>query len=86
MPTTDALCAQLLPTEGDLWHSTDPTARARAKHYCNRCPLQPACQDAGLARPDNRGIWGGLDTRQRQRLRGVATGGPNPDNAPNGPD
>lgn len=76
------LCADLLPTLGDLWHSTNPTDRAHAKDICDICPLREPCAATGLDWPGARGIWGGLDTRQRQRIRGVKTGGPNPDNTP----
>lgn len=58
--------------EPDLWHSDatgEPGRRinARAKAVCRGCPVRQACLDDGLHRPH--GIWGGLDPRERRRLR-----------------
>lgn len=77
-PKPTARCATLLPTLGDLWHSTDPDERAYAKALCAQCPLLTGCRAAGLGIPDTRGVWGGLDTADRNALRGQA-GLPNPD-------
>lgn len=77
--TTRALCATLLPEVGDLWFSTDHPDRARAKAYCATCPLQAGCAQAGLANQKNRGVWGGLDTRDRRRVLGLPLGGTHPD-------
>ena len=77
----DALCR----TEGhppDLWFPDTVGARAevaRAKMVCRRCPVQPLCLDAALARNESQGVWGGVhfgQTRsgvrdEMRRLRGV---------------
>lgn len=73
-----ALCATEIRWTGDLWFSTNPADREQAKQICARCPIQLACAQAGLADPSTRGVWGGLSTRDRGRLRGQ-TDGPDPD-------
>jgi len=52
---------------------------AIAKTVCRRCPVQPLCLDAALARNESQGVWGGVhfgQTRsgvrdEMRRLRGV---------------
>lgn len=42
-----------------------------AKAWCRRCPVRAECLDFGLEEPH--GVWGGLDRRERVRLKKVRT-------------
>ena len=44
-------------------------AQARARAVCGACPVQRACLDTALARPEDHGIWGGLTANERRRVR-----------------
>lgn len=80
MTTTAALCATLIYEVGDLWFSTDSRDRARAKTICRRCPIRPACAQAGLDAGDTaRGVWGGLSSGDRRVHRTGRLDGPDPD-------
>lgn len=61
-----ALCAQadpeaFFPTLGD---SAQP-----ARRICAGCPVRQECLDFALAQNEEFGVWGGMSTRERQRLR-----------------
>lgn len=40
-----------------------------AKRICGGCRVRPECLAAALARGERWGIWGGLTTQERNRLR-----------------
>ena len=42
---------------------------AHIKALCATCPMQAACLEWALAYPEPFGIWGGLTTQERSRLR-----------------
>lgn len=44
-------------------------AIAKAKAICATCPVSGACLDYALKLPEKHGLWGGLDERQRAKLR-----------------
>lgn len=73
----DAAC-QGLPQV--FWYSGDdddeelPVRERRdlarqAKSVCQGCPVQLACLNYALDNAENYGIWGGLNPRERTRLR-----------------
>jgi WhiB family transcriptional regulator, redox-sensing transcriptional regulator len=39
-----------------------------AKKFCQRCPVKAECLALALANNEQYGIWGGLTTKDRQRL------------------
>lgn len=48
----------------------DRTARESvARGICGTCPVRQPCLAAALVLEEPFGIWGGLDERQRRRLR-----------------
>lgn len=42
---------------------------AEAKAVCRTCPLQRDCLNWALAFPEDWGVWGGHDERQRRDIR-----------------
>ncbi|MFH8797086.1 WhiB family transcriptional regulator [Streptomyces sp. NPDC017941] len=63
---TDALCAQ---TDPDAFFPEVGGSPRAAVRTCATCPVRPDCLAYALARPSLSGIWGGLTTVQRDRLR-----------------
>lgn len=65
------------PWEGALCSETDPEAffpekgesNREAKRICAECPLQVACLSFALTNGEEYGVWGGLSTGERKRLR-----------------
>lgn len=53
----------------DLWFSRDRDAIAQAKKGCRRCPILVQCRDDAIRREDHWGVWGGLTSRDRLKLR-----------------
>lgn len=52
--------------------STDADHRKKArkaKAICNRCPMQQICLDWAIRHDEQWGIWGGMSSRNRARLR-----------------
>jgi WhiB family redox-sensing transcriptional regulator len=45
-----------------------------AKEVCQRCPVRLACLDDALTYREPSGVWGGLTSKQRQRLVQAAKG------------
>ena len=43
-----------------------------ALHLCWKCPVQQACLDYALNRPERYGVWGGLLPYERLRLRALS--------------
>jgi WhiB family redox-sensing transcriptional regulator len=41
----------------------------RAQAICEVCPVRTACLEHALARPEDYGLWGGVDEQQRHRIR-----------------
>lgn len=67
----DAACRGLDP---DIWFPPDvgwaaSTAAQRAKAICERCPLLRVCAEYAIPIAGIQGIWGGLSTRERERIR-----------------
>lgn len=48
-------------------HYSDTTEEA--KSYCARCPVIKECREFALRYPMLKGIWGGLNERERKRRR-----------------
>ena len=65
-PRGDARCAG----QGDLFfpHEHDVITLELALALCRVCPISKACREYGIAY-DVQGVWGGLDERQRRRIR-----------------
>lgn len=65
----NAACAQVDP---EPFHPGKRTRRkdiAAAKALCASCPVAQQCLADALDRTDEYGIWGGLDERERRKLR-----------------
>jgi WhiB family redox-sensing transcriptional regulator len=46
-----------------------PEREARAKAVCAACPVIQECRDHAVRAGESEGIWGGLTTAERRRLR-----------------
>lgn len=64
--TDHALCAQV---GGDVWFPEVGERTGPAKAICRRCPVRRPCLLFALATGQNHGIWGGLSTQERDKLR-----------------
>jgi WhiB family transcriptional regulator, redox-sensing transcriptional regulator len=64
--TGQALCAQADP---DAFFSDSTRQTALAKAICSRCPVRQPCLTFALDTEEESGVWGGLDSRERQMLR-----------------
>jgi WhiB family redox-sensing transcriptional regulator len=53
----------------NLWFPEQGTPAGEAKTICHTCPAQEECLDYALAHPWLQGIWGGLNAKERRRLR-----------------
>jgi WhiB family redox-sensing transcriptional regulator len=62
----DALCSQTDP-EAYFPHIGEPNKLA--KLICSRCVVRDECLDAALKRNEQYGIWGGLNTNERNKLK-----------------
>jgi WhiB family transcriptional regulator, redox-sensing transcriptional regulator len=51
----------------DVFFPQGPSRAART--YCATCPVRVDCLAFAMARPDLRGIWGGLTAAQRENRR-----------------
>ncbi|MGW4852204.1 WhiB family transcriptional regulator [Streptomyces sp. NPDC004288] len=62
------LCAQ---TDPDVFFPDRITARstATAKAICARCSFRAECLRQALTRPEEYGVWGGLDEKELRSLR-----------------
>ncbi|MEU0940376.1 WhiB family transcriptional regulator [Embleya sp. NPDC005971] len=40
-----------------------------AQAVCQRCPVTDACLDWALTKPENEGVWGGLDETERRAMK-----------------
>lgn len=66
--TKDAVCATV---DRDLWFSpeVDPAALREAKRLCGECPARNPCLQHALEQDERWGVWGGLTTGERARMR-----------------
>lgn len=62
----DALCAQI---GGDAWFPEPQESALDAKKICARCPVIDSCLDYSLRTNQQDGIWAGLTTDARRKLR-----------------
>lgn len=46
----------------------------KAKSICRTCPVRERCLDEALARGEQYGVWGGMDTDERRALERVRDG------------
>jgi WhiB family redox-sensing transcriptional regulator len=61
------LCAQ---TDPELFFPEKGGSIVAAKRICRKCPVQAECLAFGLANREPFGVFGGLSTRERDRLIG----------------
>jgi WhiB family redox-sensing transcriptional regulator len=61
-----ALCAQADP---EAWFPEVGERAKLAKAICGHCPALASCRAYAIARPELRGIWGGLSERERRVIR-----------------
>jgi WhiB family redox-sensing transcriptional regulator len=59
------LCAQ---TDPELFFPEKGGSTEAAKKLCEKCPVKTECLAFGLANREPYGVFGGLSTRQRDRL------------------
>lgn len=54
----------------DSFYAKDSEKRKkdRTKEFCNPCPVRLQCLQWALQHHEQWGIWGGLDSRQRNKL------------------
>ncbi|UJV42918.1 WhiB family transcriptional regulator [Streptomyces sp. AMCC400023] len=57
----------------DIWFAEDDDPGAKeerllAKAICGQCACRPSCLTAALERGERAGVWGGLDTEERNQL------------------
>lgn len=45
------------------------TTYTQARQLCNLCPVRPNCLEYALENWEDRGLWGGLTPRERQKAR-----------------
>ena len=63
----DAACARV---DADLWYPEKGAVSPEAKRICKtRCRVREQCETWALDNHEQYGIWGGLSTPERQRLR-----------------
>lgn len=62
----DGLCAQ---TDPEAFFPETGESTREAKAMCARCPVATECLEDALRRDERFGIWGGLSTRERQRVK-----------------
>lgn len=52
-----------------LTETTSSPLVEEAKQVCTSCPVRPDCHDWVTANPQEYGIWAGLTSKERRRLR-----------------
>ena len=62
----DAACAE---TDPEIFYPEKGGSLSEARQVCAGCEVREQCLADALARDERFGIWGGLSTPQRQRLR-----------------
>lgn len=63
---SQALCAQ---TDPELFFPEEGENSTQAKSVCSACNVRTQCLDYALNNDEPFGIWGGLSTRERDRLK-----------------
>lgn len=53
----------------ELWHSTNHYDQLTAKEMCRQCPLITECLTYALTADEKYSVWGGLSSKERERLR-----------------
>ncbi|MFE6853457.1 WhiB family transcriptional regulator [Streptomyces sp. NPDC057674] len=66
------LCTQTDPDVFFPDRVNDATTRY-AKEICLQCPFRSDCLQGALDRGEEYGVWGGLDEKERRRLRRART-------------
>lgn len=61
-----ALCAQVDP---ELFFPQLGESAQPAKRVCANCDVLPECRAKAMREADLDGVWGGLTTRERRKLR-----------------
>ncbi len=51
------------------WSREENAKAAAAKEICFRCPVMQDCLDYAMTYGESFGIWGGMTTRERNKLR-----------------
>lgn len=64
--TVSAACASVDP---DLWYPEQGQPTKHARRICGECPVKVQCLQMALDNGERWGIFGGLDEKQRRRLR-----------------
>jgi len=63
-----------METDPELWFPDTGNGRGdarTAKRFCNECPVKNECLSFALENNEQDGIWGGLTSKERSRLRGL---------------
>lgn len=58
--------------ETALWHperGDSPDGTEKAKAICATCPVKKECLDWAVTHYERHGIWGGLNEKERRKLR-----------------
>lgn len=66
----EGACAEVDPEL--FFPESGQNSAAVAKRICHGCDVRTQCLAGALERREAHGIWGGLTTRERDRLRTVA--------------
>ena len=53
-----------------IWFPDGERSIVHAQRICDVCPVKQTCAEYAIARPSLVGCWGGLSSRQRERIRG----------------
>lgn len=66
----EAACADMdpelfFPSKG----ADAPIKLAEARKVCERCPVRMPCLEYALANGERWGLWGGLNERERRRIK-----------------
>lgn len=61
----EGLCREVDP---DAWYPEKGDPVGPAKRVCQQCPVRMQCLEYALANREAWGVWGGLSTRERQKL------------------
>jgi hypothetical protein len=65
----DGLCRQNAP---DAWFPGKGGSTRQVKAICADCPVRAECLEYALGRDERFGVWGGLSTPERRKLRSPA--------------
>jgi len=58
-------------SDPDAWfpEGANGGVRSAAAKLCSHCPVQMLCLEFALINNEQHGIWGGVNTRERNRMR-----------------